>query len=169
MSRTVRSTRLLLRQPRLQDVDDIYRNIADWDVISMIARPPWPYPRELAEEFVRTSSAFVIEHQGEAVGAISISARQTDYHLGFWLGKRHWGKGLMTEAAEALIAAFFADVGDEPLHSSFLVDNQASWRVQEKLGFVQVGTCDLHINARGGTVPGKSTVLTREAFEARCP
>lgn len=165
--RVFRSKRLVLRPPRAADADDVYRNINDWDVISMIARPPWPYPRELADEFVRTASSSVIEYQGEVVGAIGIAGRTHGYNLGFWIGRRYWGRGLMTEAAATLIAAFFADMGDEAVHSAYLVDNPASWRVQEKLGFVTAGPCRLNINSRGGDQPGMKTLLTRAAFEAR--
>ena len=164
---TLRSQRLTLRPARPDDASDVYHNINDWDVISMIARPPWPYPRELADEFVRTASSSVIEYEGEVVGAIGIAGRTHGYNLGFWLGKRYWGRGLMTEAATALLQSFFAQMGDEAVHSAYLVDNPASWRVQEKLGFVNVGPCRLNINSRGGDQPGVETLLTRQAFEAR--
>lgn len=163
----LKTQRLILRRPRPEDADDVYRNINDWDVIRMIARPPWPYPRALADEFVHTATSSVIEYDGEVVGAVGIAGRQHGYNLGFWLGKSHWGKGLMTEAAAALITVFFAELGDEQIHSSFLTDNPASWRVQEKLGFAATGPCRLEINSRGADQPGMRTLLTREAFEAR--
>jgi RimJ/RimL family protein N-acetyltransferase len=97
--------------------------------------------------FVRTTSSSVIEHDGEVVGAISIVGRQHGYNLGFWLCRRHWGK--LSEAVATLIEAFFADLGDVSLYSAYLLDNPASWRVQEKLGFVKVGPCRLDINSRG--------------------
>ena len=164
---TLRSERLLLRPPRAGDADDVYRNIADWDVIRMIARPPWPYPRELADAFVRTAEALMIEFENEVIGAIGIADRSFGGNLGFWLGKCHWGKGLMTEAARLLVAAYFENRGDVSLHSSYLVDNTASWRVQEKLGFIEVGSCTLHINSRGADLPGIRTLLTRTAFKAK--
>jgi len=163
----MRTVRLILRRPRAKDADDIYRNINDWDVIRMIARPPWPYPRSLAEEFVSVSSAHVIEYLGEVIGAVGIAGRQHGSNLGFWHGKRYRGKGLMTEAAAALVEVFFAEASDAKLHSSYLVENTGSWRVQEKLGFVQAGPCRLRFKSRGAELPGVSTVLTREAFEAR--
>jgi RimJ/RimL family protein N-acetyltransferase len=163
----LKSPRLILRPACAEDAEDVYRNINDRDVIRMIARPPWPYPRELADVFVRTTSSSVIEHDGEVVGAISIDGRQHGYNLGFWLGRRHWGKGLMSEAAATLIEAFFADLGDVSLYSAYLLDNRASWRVQEKLGFVKVDPCRLDINSRGGEQPGMQTLLARAAFEAR--
>ncbi|MCB1503406.1 MAG: GNAT family N-acetyltransferase [Hyphomicrobiaceae bacterium] len=163
---TYLTKRLLLRPPKPADAADVYRNIADWDVVRMIARPPWPYPRSLADEFVRTSSASVIEYKGEVIGAVGIAARSHGHNLGFWLGKRYWGQGFMTEAAAALITAFFADVGDVALNSSYLADNPASWRVQQKLGFVQTGPCVLQIASRDAELPGVKTVLTRAEFQA---
>lgn len=160
----IATDRLLLRPPRAADAEDVYRNIADWEVVSRIARPPWPYPRALADEFVRTASAMVIEHDGEVIGAVGVAQRTHGHNLGYWLGRRHWGRGLMTEAAQGLIAAFFAERGDEPLHSSYLLDNVASWRVQEKLGFVAVAPCALRIASRDAELPGMTTLLRRDAF-----
>ncbi len=164
---TFTSTRLILRPPRLSDAEDIYLNINDWDVVSMIARPPWPYPRALADEFARTSTASVIEYEGKVIGAVGIGRPQHGYSLGFWLGKRFWGRGLMTEAAATLIAAFFRDIRDEPLNASYLLENQASWRVLEKLGFVPIARCSLRINSRDAELPGMQMRLMRETFEAR--
>ena len=170
----ITTRRLILRGARAGDADDIYRNINDRDVICMIARPPWPYPRALADEFVATSDASMIEYDGEVIGAIGIAKRAHGFNLGFWIGKPHWGKGFMTEAAAGLIAAFFTDVPDEDLHyedlhSAYLVDNPASWRVQQKLGFKTVGPCMLQINSRGGAQPGFKTLLKREAFRTLVP
>lgn len=161
------TNRLLLRAARVEDADDIYRNINDWDVVRMIARPPWPYPRELADEFVRTTSAAMIVYEGEVIGAVSVGGGSRGFNLGYWMGKRHWGKGLMTEAAAARLAAFYAEAGDVPVYSGYLDENPASWRVQAKLGFVPIGAETVAIASRGGgAVAGTRTLLTRRAFKA---
>lgn len=160
--------RLVLRAPRAADAADIYANINDWDVVSMIARPPWPYPRALADEFVANAIGHVIESGGEVIGAVGIARRDAAPNLGFWIGKRHWGNGLMTEAAAAYVGAFFDTTSrDETVYSSYLVENPASWRVQEKLGFIAVASCMLFNNARGVELPGMQTLLRRSEFEAR--
>lgn len=166
---TITTARLTLRPPRPEDADDIYRNISDWDVVRMIARPPWPYPRQLADEFVQTAKSHMIERNGEVIGAIGIGKSDQGYSLGYWLGKAHWGQGLMSEAAVALVDRFFRDTGEQELHSGYLLDNPPSWRVQEKLGFVPVKQRLIHFNARGAEQPVMETLLTHEAFEARRP
>ena len=167
MRKTFKTARLTLRPPRLEDADDIYRYVADWDVVRMIARPPWPYPRELAEEFARTAHALVIERQGSVIGAVGINRRPSGCMLGFWLGKAYWGRGLTSEAVQAAIGGYFAETAENDLLSGYFLDNPASWRIQDKCGFVAIGEERVHINSRGGEVAGMRTLLTREAFEKR--
>lgn len=54
--------------------------------------------------------------------------------LGYWLGRPFWGQGLMTEAANALVADFFKHAGQE-LWSGYFPANAASRNVLAKLGF----------------------------------
>ncbi len=168
LERILRSQHRIVRPPLPADADYFCRDINDWDVIRMIALPKWPYPRKLADVFVSTASSSVIECDGEVVGAIGIGRRGQGYNLGFWLGNRYSYKGFMTEAATTLIDAFFADRPDDTLHSAYIANNTASWRVQQKLGFIEVGSCRLNINSPGGDQPGMQTVLSRSAFEGRC-
>lgn len=167
MMQSYTTERLLLRRAKPEDASDIYRNIADWDVIKMLARPPWPYPRELADEYVRTTKAFMLEHQGAVIGTCTIDGREYGPMLGFWIGKDYWGKGLMTEAATRLVAAYFAETREDELHSSHLLDNPGSWRVQEKIGFRPKHEAKFFVNSRGGEHPAMVTVLPRHDFEAR--
>ena len=70
-------------------------------------------------------------------------------HLGYWLGRPSWGNGLMTEAAGALIHAWFAWTPATRLDASARVTNPASRRVLEKNGFVWTGRATEGPSARG--------------------
>ena len=51
--------------------------------------------------------------------------------VGYWIGKKHWGKGVATQA----LAAFLHLVTERPLHAHVAKHNAGSSRVLEKCGF----------------------------------
>jgi RimJ/RimL family protein N-acetyltransferase len=54
--------------------------------------------------------------------------------IGWRLGRPYWGKGLATEAAQAVVARARTDFGLKRLVSVHIVGNEASARVMVKLG-----------------------------------
>jgi len=57
-----------------------------------------------------------------------------DAEIGWWLGRRYWGRGLATEAARCALRDAFERVGLDHVVSVAMVGNAASLRVMEKLG-----------------------------------
>ena len=139
IGRALRTKRLRLRPLALRDVADITRLIGDWDVIKWLTMPPWPYTRADAEWFVgdrASHDSFAIEYDGAFAGVVGGSDE-----LGYWLGKPYWGRGLMTEAAEAVVADHFAH-NHSPITSAYLPGNTASCNILTKLGF-----CNSHLKS----------------------
>ncbi len=175
--------RLWLRWPRLADVQAIVRLAGEKAVADMTARIPHPYPPEAAERFVfqaRRANAdgegltLAITPKGKPnslIGVVGISAgpdtgRPT---LGYWLGTPSWGQGYATEAARALIDAFFAYTPERELVASTRADNPASRRVLEKCGFVHVGSRRKKFPARGRVLAVEDFRLDRRAWEGLKP
>ena len=82
-----------------------------------------------------------IEWQGRAVGGIGIIAGD-DVHcrtgqLGYWLGEAHWGRGIATAAARAMVAHARAELSFARLEARVYAWNPASGRVLEKAGFAR--------------------------------
>jgi RimJ/RimL family protein N-acetyltransferase len=131
----IRTGRLTLRAPRPEDAKAIAEGIAHWDVIRWLTSPPWPYALEDARAFVARRDAAgcfaITEADGPVLGIVNVTAAND---LGYWLRPSAQGRGLMTEAATALVAAHFAS-GGEPLISGHLPGNGASASVLRKLGF----------------------------------
>jgi RimJ/RimL family protein N-acetyltransferase len=73
----------------------------------------------------------VIEMDGVIVG--SIGCFQADGHdcVGYWIARRHWGKGIASRA----LAMFLEEERRRPLHATTVRANAASQRVLEKCGF----------------------------------
>ena len=59
--------------------------------------------------------------------------------LGYVLGRKYWGRGLMREALVALISCAFGDYGLRRLEAEVDPLNQASRRLLEGLGFTREG------------------------------
>ncbi len=58
--------------------------------------------------------------------------------LSYWLGRPFWGRGLATEAARAVVDAYFLFTGGKDLGALSLQENTASLGLLEKLGFGEV-------------------------------
>jgi RimJ/RimL family protein N-acetyltransferase len=85
------------------------------------------------------------------VGACGLGRRPSGaVELGYWIARQHWGKGFATEAGRALIDIARA-LKLPRLEASHFLDNPASGRVLEKLGFVPTGLSAARYScARGG-------------------
>jgi RimJ/RimL family protein N-acetyltransferase len=155
-----RTDRLLLRPGWAEDAPALARAIADEQIVRNLATAPWPYALKDAEAFLAAPRdpvmpSFLITERtaGEPriVGACGLGRRPSGaVELGYWIARPHWGQGFATEAARALIDIARA-LKLPRLEGSHFVDNPASGRVLEKLGFVPTGLSATRYScARGG-------------------
>ena len=180
MNNAIRTQRLLLRPLGAGDTEALFALFADWDVIRWLSMPPWPYTREDAHSFIDgqldrdlTGTTFAITLNGVLIGGIDVrtnpaadSQSGPGSNLGYWLGQPYWGRGYMTEAARGFAAhVFAADVGDT-IYSGAFADNEASLRIQEKLGFARDGEAMLYAKPRGRKFPHVNTKLARSACKS---
>ena len=158
----IRLTSALLRPWDDGDVDALVRHANDEAVAQYLALLPHPYGRVHAEEFLqrrRTAASddvvLAIEVAGEAAGAVGIEGGKGIHahvaRLGYWLGRCHWGKGIMSEAVRAAVTLAFEGLGYERLESTVYAENRASVRVLQKNGFRHEGTCRQRIRKGGHT------------------
>jgi RimJ/RimL family protein N-acetyltransferase len=168
--------RLTLRPPLPPDAEAISALIGNFAVSRMLTSPPWPYTEAHAADWIERCGAkpddlvFTI-HRERLIGVVSVEHRDegAEPELGYWLGEPWWGQGFMTEAAAALLDHAFASLPAlQAIGSGAFADNMAALRIQEKLGFAQIGTKDLYSNARGAVGPSIRTRLLREHFERFC-
>ncbi|HYD51685.1 MAG TPA: GNAT family N-acetyltransferase [Gemmatimonadaceae bacterium] len=68
---------------------------------------------------------------GEVAGWIGSWPQDGVRHVGYWLGKDYWGRGVATRALAALLEL----VTERPLHAQVAAHNVGSMRVLEKCGF----------------------------------
>ncbi|KMO18250.1 GCN5 family acetyltransferase [Methylobacterium indicum] len=172
--------RLWLRWARQADAQALVRFAGEKAVAGMTARIPHPLDPPSVDNFILESRranadgrALVMaitprRHPAQAIGIVSIEPDPEGGapHLGYWLGTPHWGQGLATEAARAMIDAFFAYTEGDELSSSARVVNPASRRVLEKCGFASVGSGLQAFPARGGVFPVDRFRLDRRAWDS---
>ena len=135
----------------------------------MLAKVPWPYSLADAEAFVSrqrpASEAFflILSHEGEhprLVGGIGLAPTDEGHELGYWLTPDAWGRGYATEAGQAVVSIARHGLGLKRLHAGHFVDNPASGRVLQKIGFRATGVIMGRYSAgRGGIVPSRKFEL----------
>jgi RimJ/RimL family protein N-acetyltransferase len=87
--------------------------------------------------------------------------------MGYWIARAFWGRGFATEACEALIGIGRA-LRLRQLEASHFIDNPASARVLDKLGFESTGLIAPRMScARGLEVPARLMRLRLAAGEER--
>ena len=55
--------------------------------------------------------------------------------LGYWIAEEYWGRGYATESSKRLIQYAFDDLNVKEIYATYRIENTASKRVLEKLGF----------------------------------
>ena len=154
----LKTERLLLRPFRLEDVDDVYAYCSDSDLARFVPRLPQPYTRAHAEEWVAgkifkpwdTNPSFAIVLDSTVIGGINllINAEDETGRLGYGIARAHWGKGLSTEAARAVVDMAFDKLCLAKVYASADLRNPASWRVMEKVGMTREGVLRGHRKVR---------------------
>lgn len=177
--------RILLRRLVPADADALHPLLADWEVVRWLARPAFPVARAKTEAFCAEAAtrqavdgelSLAIEGAEGPMGVVtwrlagaSSVQRATGSSIGFWLGRRFWGRGVMTAAARALIGRIFASTGAASVYSGVFDGNAASLKVQTKLGFAVDGRAMVWCNPHRDERLHINTRLDRRAFTTGRP
>lgn len=96
---------------------------------------------------------WAVEYGGEPIGNIRVVHFQESSEwaeLGYCMSPAYWNRGLMTEAAQAVIQFLFAQVGVNRVGISPATNNPASQRVAEKCGLTREGIRQQYFKTRAG-------------------
>ncbi len=172
----LKTDRLLLRAWSAGDVDDFLAYSKDDEMARFIPGVPKPYARRDAEQYVakrilrswETHPSFAMALDSTVVGGIglSIDVANEVAELHYGIGRAHWGKGLTTEAARAIVAFGFENYGLEKIFAVADLRNRRSWRVMEKVGMTREGILRSHTNVRDGRSDDVHYGILREEWEA---
>lgn len=140
--------RLVLRPFDASDGGAVERLAGASEVADTTLTIPHPYPPGGGAQWIATHAAAWSRRENlalaicdltaphELLGSISLHLSLTHSHgeIGYWIGIPHWGRGFATEAARALMAYAFTELGLHRVQGRHFTRNAASGRVMQKLG-----------------------------------
>jgi len=172
------TSRLLLRPVALDDAGQLQATFPQWDIVRYLSKEvPWPYPADGALTYIRDVALPAMEagtlwmwtirlksDPDRIIGAIDLKV-SADENRGFWIAPPWQGRGLVTEAANA-VTDFWFDVLHQPvLRVPKAAVNTPSRRVSEKQGMRIVATEER--DYVGGRMAVEIWQITAEEWLAR--
>ena len=163
-TKILETDRLILRPFRAEDAQTMYDNWAsDPEVTRFLS---WPAYKGIDDahsilkiwlaEYQKPDFyqwAIVLKELDAPIGSISVvnsDDRVEMAEIGYCIGKNWWGRGIMPEAAKAVMAYLFEEVGIQRLEVGHDPDNSASGAVIRKCGFRYEGTLRQRIRSNRG-------------------
>jgi 8-oxo-dGTP diphosphatase len=174
----LRTSRLLLRALEADDAPVFHRLINDWDICRRLPDAPFPYPADLAREWIAQAAAdrmagraeqfaIVEAASGVLIGCAGVRVAAGKAELGYWLGRAHWGQGYGLEATRRLTEWVFATQPVDELTAVVAADNDGSIAILTRLGFRPAGKgAQVFVCRPGQKLPVKFFALAREIPEA---
>ena len=175
---SLETPRLLLRPLTLADADQTQILFPHWEVVKHLhSRIPWPYPADGARQFYQqvelpaiargehwTWSIRLKSDPDQLIGSISLMKGEHE-NRGFWLGLPWHGRGLMTEASDAVTDFWFNTLKYPVLRVPKAIANAASRRISEKQGMRVIATVERDYIS--GRLPAEIWEITAEEWRSR--
>ena len=141
--------KIKIRKHKLSDANDIYKNIKDKEITKWTCSIPYPYPRNEAVRFIRRAHhgiknrksydfAITLLDTGKIVGGISfrkIDWENKNAEIGYWIGKKYWGRGLATEAVKLALKFSFENLKLHRIWAYVFEENIFSIKILKKCKF----------------------------------
>jgi 8-oxo-dGTP diphosphatase len=174
---TLATERLVLRPPAPGDAEQLHRLVNDWGVVRMLSRLPFPYPRQLTDDWIASTAeqrangtGYHLVITGQEDGAelvigcvgLRLDLQPGVANLGYWVGRRYWGHGVATEAVGRVARWALANLPVTRIAAHVAQDNPASAAVLRRIGLREVGDGRAYFLARGGDHPVIRFEATRE-------
>lgn len=145
--------RLLLKPVELADAPQIQALFPQWEIVRYLRNVvPWPYPADGALHYLRDMALPAIargdawhwtlrlkEKPAQMIGFISLMKNENE-NRGFWIGLPWQGRGLMSEACDAVTDYWFEALKLPVLRAPKAIVNAASRRISEKQGMRLIAT-----------------------------
>lgn len=154
--------RLILRKLTLDDANDMFEYTSDEDVSKFVT---WDTHKTLSDtkSFINFALqqynlkkiapwGIELKENNKLIGTIDFVSWQTAHHtaeIGYAISKDYWGKGITTEACEALIQFGFTYMDLVRIQARCMKENIASQRVMEKNGMIFEGIIRKSIFSKG--------------------
>ena len=136
-----------LRPFRRGDEPSIAENINNRKIERYTLNIPYPYTLKVARQWVdfnrklerskkKTQLNLAIDLDGKVIGGIGLSAMNGHRaEIGYWLGVKYWGRGIVPGAVKALTRYALNELELCRVYGKVFVVNKASARVLQKAGY----------------------------------
>jgi 8-oxo-dGTP diphosphatase len=146
----LKTERLTLRPLRAADAESMHRLVNDWEVTRTLAELPYPYPRDLADDWIASTvdqmeagigyHLAITGHEKRKEILVGVVGLRVDPasrmgRIGYWVGRAYWGHGVATEAAGRLTSWAFANLPVDRIIAEVADGNGASIAVLGRIGF----------------------------------
>lgn len=156
--RPVETERLVLRLPTSDDGEQIFALAHGspghpvtsqllWDGPDSVADCKAWCEQHAASDFYDVGHHWAITAREDAnahlmIGIIALrpQGQPGRSDLGYWLGEKYWGYGVMTDAVMGVVDHAFENLNMQRIEASVFVSNPASSAVLDKVGFRNEGT-----------------------------
>lgn len=141
-----------LRPFKKTDAKDVAKYINDKTIYNNTSHIPYPYKLKDAKEWLEKTIAnyvkkkprgfhFAIEIKKEVVGCVSLMEIQGGYkaEVGYWLARKYWGKGIMSEAVSELVNYGVKKFKLVRIYAYVFAHNKGSEKVLKKNKFKKEG------------------------------
>lgn len=148
----VMTKKFTLRPLRKSDARSIMKHINDKTIYHNTLQIPYPYKLKDATGWLARiipqyrkkqpeQYCIAIEVRDEVVGVVSLEQIQGGHmaELGYWLARKHWRKGIMTDAVAEMVEYGFTELGLVRVYAYVFLHNAGSQAVLKKNGFKKEG------------------------------
>lgn len=158
----IHTERLLLRRITRNDEDDIFEYASNPEVARYMSwsahrtiedtRDFLNYLDDVESERLQIDRGIVLKETNKLVGTIAFVTLDFSLciaELGYCLSNQYWGKGIIVEAANAMIQAAVKYLNIHRIEAECEIDNFKSERVMQKLGMQQEGVLRQRLPVHG--------------------
>lgn len=177
-----RTERLLIRPATAADAEATWRYRRLDAVNGWLTRAPASFEayREVFETPASLGKTLVLEQGGAVIGDLMVAvedawaqaevaeqAQGVHAELGWALDPAHAGRGYATEAVRELLRVCFEDLGLRRVTANCFADNEASWRLMERVGMRrEVYAVRESLHRSKGWIDGMGYALLAEEWRA---
>lgn len=154
--------RLHLRAATPADAEDMLRYLSDPEVMKHTGMEPFQNTEDVLDEInwyhslVEEDSGIrwgiTLKESGKMIGSCGFHNREPKHfraEIGYELSPEHWGKGIASEALQAVLRYGFSHLRLERIEALIEPENRASLRLVEKNGFLREGLLRHYEYGRG--------------------
>lgn len=183
-TKSLETPHLFIRPFKLEYAKDMYQNWANDNEVTKFLT--WQPHKDIAESEELTKGwiesyknddyylwAIVLKEIDQAIGSISVVNKNDKINMvtiGYCIGKKWWGEGIMTETLSEVIRFFFEEVGINRIELAHDPHNPASGKVMQKCGLINEGTLrQADINNQGLCDLCIHSILAEDYFKNKKP